>query len=80
VQARCRALADDSPNAGSLYEEVLEHVGQTSWLTEVARTHLVYGEGLRAKARTTLGYDARRLRSSMPGAGLSGLRPQSANT
>ena len=49
--ARCRALVADGSSAGALYEEALDHLGKTSWRTEVARTHLLYGEWLRRKKR-----------------------------
>jgi DNA-binding CsgD family transcriptional regulator len=49
--ARCRALVADGTGAASLYEEALDHLGKTSLLTEVARTHLLYGEWLRRKKR-----------------------------
>jgi DNA-binding CsgD family transcriptional regulator len=51
VLARCRALVADGPDAGALYEESLDHLGTTSLRTEVARTHLVYGEWLRRQKR-----------------------------
>jgi DNA-binding CsgD family transcriptional regulator len=41
----------DGPDAGALYEESLDHLGTTSLRTEVARTHLVYGEWLRRQKR-----------------------------
>jgi DNA-binding CsgD family transcriptional regulator len=49
--ARSRALVADGTGAEALYEEALEHLGQTSLLTEVARTHLLYGEWLRRQKR-----------------------------
>jgi DNA-binding CsgD family transcriptional regulator len=51
--ARCRALVADGSDAADLYEEALNHLGQTSLRTEVARTHLVYGEWLRRQKRRT---------------------------
>jgi DNA-binding CsgD family transcriptional regulator len=51
--ARCRALVADGSRAGALYEEALDHLGKTSWRTEVARTHLLYGEWLRRQRRRT---------------------------
>ena len=49
--ARCRALVADGSSAASLYEEALDHLGKTSWRTEVAWTHLVFGEWLRRQKR-----------------------------
>jgi DNA-binding CsgD family transcriptional regulator len=51
--ARCRALVTDGSSAEALYEEALDHLGKTSWRTEVARTHLLYGEWLRRQRRRT---------------------------
>jgi DNA-binding CsgD family transcriptional regulator len=49
--ARCRALVADDSSAEVLYEEALQQLGKTTWLTEVARTHLLYGEWLRRQKR-----------------------------
>jgi len=49
--ARCRALVADGSSAAWLYEEALDHLGKTSWRTEVAWTHLLYGEWLRRQKR-----------------------------
>jgi DNA-binding CsgD family transcriptional regulator len=51
--ARCRALVADGSSAEALYEEALDHLGKTSWRTEVARTHLLFGEWLRRQRRRT---------------------------
>jgi DNA-binding CsgD family transcriptional regulator len=51
--ARCGALMADGSSAEALYDEALDHLGKTSWRTEVARTHLVYGEWLRRQRRRT---------------------------
>jgi len=51
--ARCRALVADGSSAGTLYEEALDHLGKTPWRTEVAQTHLLYGEWLRRQKRRT---------------------------
>ena len=53
--ARCRALVADGSSAAALYNEALDHLGKTSWLTEVAQTHLLYGEWLRRKKRRSRG-------------------------
>jgi DNA-binding CsgD family transcriptional regulator len=44
-------LVADGSSAASLYEEALDHLGKTSWRTEVAWTHLLYGEWLRRQKR-----------------------------
>jgi len=49
--ARCQALVADDSSAGELYQEALEELSKTPWLTEVAQTHLLYGEWLRRKKR-----------------------------
>jgi DNA-binding CsgD family transcriptional regulator len=51
--ARCRALLTNGAAAAGLYEEGLNHLSQTSLRTEVARTHLVYGEWLRRQRHRT---------------------------
>jgi DNA-binding CsgD family transcriptional regulator len=51
--ARCRALVVDGTSAAALYHEALDHFGKTSLRTEVARTHLLYGEWLRRQKRRT---------------------------
>jgi len=49
--ARCRALVADGSSAAALYNEALDQFDKTSLLTEVAQTHLLYGEWLRRKKR-----------------------------
>jgi len=51
--ARGRALMADGSSAEALYYEALDHLGKTPWRTEVARTHLLYGEWLRRQRRRT---------------------------
>ncbi|MGO9854631.1 MAG: ATP-binding protein [Acidimicrobiales bacterium] len=59
--ARCRALVADGASAAALYDEALDHFDKTSLLTEVARTHLLYGEWLRRqKRRSEAGEQLRR--------------------
>jgi len=43
----------DGSSAEALYYEALDHLGKTPWRTEVARTHLLYGEWLRRQRRRT---------------------------
>lgn len=49
--ARCRALVTDDHNAGELYQVAVGQISKTSWLTELARTHLLFGEWLRRQGR-----------------------------
>jgi DNA-binding CsgD family transcriptional regulator len=51
--ARCRALMAGRGDAAVMFEEALDQLGRTSWRTEVARTHLVYGEWLRRQRQRT---------------------------
>jgi DNA-binding CsgD family transcriptional regulator len=50
---RCRALVTEDVRAGELYQKALDQLSTTSWLTEVAQTHLLYGEWLRRQKRRT---------------------------
>jgi DNA-binding CsgD family transcriptional regulator len=43
----------DGTGAATLYDEALDHLGETSLRTEVARTNLLYGEWLRRQKRRT---------------------------
>jgi DNA-binding CsgD family transcriptional regulator len=51
VEARSRALLCDDEEADRLYREAIERLGRTRVRTALARSHLVYGEWLRRKAR-----------------------------
>ncbi|MFG1925348.1 helix-turn-helix transcriptional regulator [Cryptosporangium sp. NPDC048952] len=51
--ARCRALLADHVDAEALYKESVELLGRTSVRTDLARTHLLYGEWLRRQGRRT---------------------------
>ena len=44
---RCRALVWDDDRSKGAFESALEHLKTSPWQTEVARTHLLYGEWLR---------------------------------
>ena len=54
---RCRALVSDDDQTESSFASAIESFGKSPWRTELARTHLLYGEWLRRKKRRT---DARR--------------------
>ncbi|WP_371482030.1 AAA family ATPase [Kitasatospora sp. NBC_00315] len=49
--ARCRALMAGDEHAEALYAEAVDRLGQTRIVTELARTHLLYGEWLRRRKR-----------------------------
>jgi DNA-binding CsgD family transcriptional regulator len=49
IEARCRALLDHG--ADDLYRDAIERLSRTRLRTELARTHLLYGEWLRREGR-----------------------------
>jgi ATP/maltotriose-dependent transcriptional regulator MalT len=51
IEARSRALLSDGADAGRLYCESIERLGQTRLRPEFARAHLLYGEWLRRESR-----------------------------
>jgi DNA-binding CsgD family transcriptional regulator/tetratricopeptide (TPR) repeat protein len=51
IEARVRALLSDGEAAGSCYRESIERLGRTRLRTELARSHLLYGEWLRRERR-----------------------------
>jgi DNA-binding CsgD family transcriptional regulator len=51
IEARSRALLSDGETAEGLYREALDRLGRTRVRTELARTHLLYGEWLRRERR-----------------------------
>jgi len=51
VEARSRALVADRASAEPCYREAIERLARTPFRTELARTHLVYGEWLRRERR-----------------------------
>lgn len=51
VEARIRALQSDGPEADAFYRQSVEHLRRTRVRTELARTHLLYGEWLRRQHR-----------------------------
>lgn len=55
--ARCRGLCADTSRAESFYQSAIELLKTTKAQTDLARSHLVYGEWLRRQRRR---YDARR--------------------
>ena len=61
VQARCRALLSDGPEAEALYCEALERLLPTRLRLDLARTRLLYGEWLRRLRRQRDARDQLRL-------------------
>jgi DNA-binding CsgD family transcriptional regulator len=64
MEARCRALLSDGAAADELYQEAIDRLSRTQLRTELARTHLLYGEWLRrdnrrvgARAQLRTAYD-----------------------
>jgi DNA-binding CsgD family transcriptional regulator len=51
VEARIRALSIDGSDADAHYRQAIEHLRRTRIRTELARTHLLYGEWLRRQQR-----------------------------
>ena len=51
LHARCRALLTDDGGAEELYREAVDRLGRTLVVTELARSHLLYGEWLRRRRR-----------------------------
>jgi len=53
VLARCRALAAAGEDVEARYRESIDLLGRTGVATELARSHLLYGEWLRRRKRRT---------------------------
>ena len=51
IEARIRALQSDGSDADAHYRQSVEHLRRTRVRTELARTHLLYGEWLRRQHR-----------------------------
>jgi DNA-binding CsgD family transcriptional regulator len=51
IQARSRALVDDSEDADTLYREAIERLGRSRIVVHHARARLLYGEWLRRENR-----------------------------
>jgi DNA-binding CsgD family transcriptional regulator len=51
MEARCRALVSQGPEAEDRYREAIDRFGRTRLRTELARAHLLYGEWLRRENR-----------------------------
>ncbi|WP_204358487.1 AAA family ATPase [Streptosporangium sp. 'caverna'] len=59
--ARSRALMADDDHVEALYDESVEHLGRTTVATELARSHLLYGEWLRRRGRRSDARDRLRI-------------------
>ena len=46
---RCQALVSDDDQTKSAFDSAIECFGKSPWRTELARTHLLYGDGCGAK-------------------------------
>jgi DNA-binding CsgD family transcriptional regulator len=53
MEARCRAMLADADEADHSYGLSIEHLGRTTVRSELARSHLLYGEWLRRAGRRT---------------------------
>jgi hypothetical protein len=51
IEARCRALVSDGDDAERPYRQSIGHLDRTTVRSELARTHLRYGEWLRRANR-----------------------------
>ena len=51
MEARCRAMIADAEEAENSYRLSIEHLGRTTVRSELARSHLLYGEWLRRANR-----------------------------
>ena len=51
IEARCRALLSEGPNADKQYREAVRRLTRTGLRPEIARSHLLYGEWLRRENR-----------------------------
>jgi tetratricopeptide (TPR) repeat protein len=51
IYARSRALLSDGEDAETWYRQAVDRLNRTALRTELARTHLLYGEWLRREAR-----------------------------
>jgi DNA-binding CsgD family transcriptional regulator len=51
IEARCRALVSEGHAAEHRYREAIDRLGRARLRTELARTHLLYGEWLRRENR-----------------------------
>jgi DNA-binding CsgD family transcriptional regulator len=73
IEARVRALLTDGEAADSCYRESIERLARTRVRTQLARSHLLYGEWLRRERHRTEARDQLRIAHRMlDGMGLDG--------
>jgi DNA-binding CsgD family transcriptional regulator len=65
IEARIRALLSDGTAADGCYQESIERLGRTRIRTQLARSHLLYGEWLRRERRRTEARDQLRTAHQM---------------
>jgi DNA-binding CsgD family transcriptional regulator len=65
IEARVRALLSEGEAADSCYRESIERLGRTRIRTQLARSHLLYGEWLRRERRRTEARDQLRTAHQM---------------
>ncbi|HEY3072873.1 MAG TPA: LuxR C-terminal-related transcriptional regulator, partial [Candidatus Limnocylindrales bacterium] len=51
IEARCRALLSDGPDAEALFREAIDRLQRSQLRPDLGRAHLLYGEWLRREAR-----------------------------
>ncbi|MDT7578052.1 MAG: hypothetical protein QOH17_4385, partial [Pseudonocardiales bacterium] len=65
VEARCRALLSEPPEAERCFREAIDRLGRTYMRVALARAHLLYGEWLRREGRRTDARDHLRIAHTM---------------
>jgi DNA-binding CsgD family transcriptional regulator len=65
IEARTRALLGDGPAADGFYRESIERLGRAGIRSQLARSHLLYGEWLRRQRRRAEAREQLRTASQM---------------